>query len=122
MDAAYWLSHYGSEVVVLDESAPWASGPLSDSSNGLSPVTFDKLQAMRKGGKVQFVSERASSITATEVVTKSRRIELEHPAFDATGFDMRQAPPSLWCPRGPPREQRSLHGSSSSLPSGCTAS
>ena len=38
-----------------------------------------------------FIAERASSITADEVRTKSHTIVLTNPAIDATGFDMKQS-------------------------------
>ena len=38
-----------------------------------------------------FIAERATSIAADEVRTKSHTFVLEHPAIDATGFDMRQS-------------------------------
>ena len=55
---------------------------------GLSPYTFERLHALRATGKVTFIAERAVSITATEVKTKSHTLKLAHPAIDATGFDI----------------------------------
>ena len=73
---------------MLDKSAPWAQR-VHDSSYGLSPASLDKVRAMQASNKVKFVAENADNITSTEVVTKSHHFKLEHPAFDATGFDMR---------------------------------
>ena len=42
-------------------------------------------------GKAKFIAERAISITAEDVRTKSHAFVLEHPAIDCTGFDMTQS-------------------------------
>ena len=42
-------------------------------------------------GKAKFIAERAISITAEDVRTKSHTFVLEHPAIDCTGFDMAQS-------------------------------
>eukprot|EP00041_Stephanoeca_diplocostata_P007777 m.112109 g.112109 ORF g.112109 m.112109 type:complete len:379 (-) comp17030_c0_seq2:60-1196(-) len=90
MDAAYQLSQLGSRVTVLDESSPW-SKRVSDSSLGLSPATLDRLRVMKASGKVTFIAERALTVTATEVQTATQTIPLEHPAINATGFDVRRS-------------------------------
>lgn len=90
MDAAYHLVKYGSEVTVLDENSTWTQR-VSDSSYGLSPHTLGRVREMQASGKATFIAERASSITADEVRTKSHTIVLTNPAIDATGFDMKQS-------------------------------
>lgn len=87
MDVAHFLVGLGDEVTVIDPSAPWGRRE-SDSSYGLSPYTFDRVVELKASGKVTFVDERAETITATTVTTKSHTIEVAHPAIDATGFDI----------------------------------
>ncbi|MEM9123998.1 MAG: NAD(P)-binding domain-containing protein, partial [Pseudomonadota bacterium] len=89
METAYHLVRNGSTVTVLDPSAPWAER-VSDSSYGLSPFTFARVRYLEKSGKADFVSAFAKDITKTEVRTKDRIFKLEHPAIDATGFDIQQ--------------------------------
>ena len=90
METAFNLVMAGSSVTVLDASQPWAER-VSDSSYGLSPYTFGRVRLLQESGKAEFISERAEHISETEVRTKSRTIQLEHPAIDATGFDTEQS-------------------------------
>lgn len=77
-------------MTILDASSPWAKR-VSDSSYGLSPATLDHLKEIQRSGRATFLAERASEITATSVTTPKRTIELQHPAIDATGFDIKQS-------------------------------
>ncbi|MEM8971594.1 MAG: NAD(P)/FAD-dependent oxidoreductase [Pseudomonadota bacterium] len=90
MEAAYNLVRYGSSVSVLDPSAPW-DARVSDSSYGLSPFTFARVRALKKSGKAEFIPEIAERITENQVRTESRVFDLEHPAIDATGFNIGQS-------------------------------
>ncbi|MEL7042399.1 MAG: NAD(P)-binding domain-containing protein [Pseudomonadota bacterium] len=90
METAYHLVKNGSSVSIIDPTAPWAAR-VSDSSYGLSPYTFGRVRQLKKSGKAEFIAEQAESISAHEVRTQSRVIELEQPAIDATGFDMSQS-------------------------------
>eukprot|EP00038_Savillea_parva_P006869 m.166437 g.166437 ORF g.166437 m.166437 type:complete len:432 (-) comp12689_c0_seq1:119-1414(-) len=90
MDAAHNLIKNGSQVTILDASAPW-SKRVSDSSYGLSPRTLDHLKEIQQSGMATFIPESATEITATTVITPNRVIPLDHPAIDATGFDLKQS-------------------------------
>ncbi|MEM9168041.1 MAG: NAD(P)-binding domain-containing protein [Pseudomonadota bacterium] len=90
METAYNLVKYGSTVSVIDPAAPWAKR-VSDSSYGLSPFTFARVRSLQKGGQAEFFAEFAEHIGETEVRTNNRVFNLEHPAIDATGFDIRQS-------------------------------
>lgn len=87
VDITHFLVGLGDTVTILDASAPWNSRE-SDSSLGLSPYTFDRLNAFKATGKVTLIAERAESITATEVKTKTHTFKLTSPAIDATGYDI----------------------------------
>ena len=87
METAYHLVKNGSSVSILDPSEQWADR-VSDSSYGLSPYTFARVRYLQKSGKAEFIAEQASHISEQEVRTKSRVFRLEHPAIDATGFDI----------------------------------
>ena len=89
MEAAYNLIRNGSSVSVIDPSAPWDRW-FSDSSYGLSPYTFARVRYMEKSGNIEFVPERAEEITENKVRTESSVFDLQHPAIDTTGFDIRQ--------------------------------
>ncbi|MEM8834105.1 MAG: NAD(P)/FAD-dependent oxidoreductase [Pseudomonadota bacterium] len=88
MEAAYNLVRNGSTVSVIDPSAPWADEYVSDSSYGLSPYTFDRVRVLKKTGMAEFITEYANDITKDEVHTDSKVFKLDHPAIDATGFDI----------------------------------
>lgn len=90
METAYNLVKNGSTVSILDPTAPWAER-VSDSSYGLSPYTFARVRFLQKSGKAEFIPELATQITEHEVRTKNRTFTLEHPAIDATGFDIEQS-------------------------------
>jgi len=90
MDVALNLIRNGSQVTILDESAPW-SKRVSDSSYGLSPRTLDHLKEIQRSGKATFLAERATEITERTVTTPNRTIALTHRAIDATGFDIQQS-------------------------------
>lgn len=90
MDAALNLIRCGSEVTILDERSPWAQR-VSDSSYGLSPATLDNLREIQKSGRATFVAERATEISDKIVTTATRTWNLEHPAIDCTGFDIKQS-------------------------------
>ncbi len=90
METAYNLVKNGSTVSVIDPSAPWAKR-VSDSSYGLSPFTFSRVRSLQKSGEAEFFPEFAEDISEKEVRTKSRTFRLEHPAIDATGFDIKQS-------------------------------
>jgi thioredoxin reductase len=90
IEAAYNLVKNGSMVSVIDPSAPWAE-QVSDSSYGLSPYTFDRLRLFEDSGKVEFIAEPAEEITKNIVRTKSHVFNLEHPAINATGFDVEKS-------------------------------
>jgi hypothetical protein len=64
---------------------------VSDSSYGLSPATLDHLKEIQRSGRATFLAERATEITLTTVTTQNRTISLQHPAIDATGFDVTQS-------------------------------
>ena len=91
IEAAFNLVKKGSSVTVIDPAAPWADELVSDSSYGLSPYTFDRLRLLNKTGKVEFISEAVCEINEKYIRTKNREIHLEHPAIDATGFDIEQS-------------------------------
>ncbi|MEM1132822.1 MAG: NAD(P)-binding domain-containing protein [Pseudomonadota bacterium] len=90
METAYNLVKNGSTVSVVDPSAPWATR-VSDSSYGLSPFTFSRVRFLEKSEKAEFIPEAAEEITDKTVRTQSRVLNLEHPAIDATGFDIQQS-------------------------------
>lgn len=90
IETAYNLVRNGSSVSIIDPSEPWAQR-VSDSSYGLSPYTFARVRFLQRSGKAEFISEHAKAITENEVRTKSRVFNLEHPAIDATGFDIQQS-------------------------------
>ncbi|MEM7775310.1 MAG: NAD(P)-binding domain-containing protein [Pseudomonadota bacterium] len=90
METAYNLVRNGSTVSVIDPSEPWAKR-VSDSSYGLSPYTFARVRYLKKSGKAEFLSEFAEHITENEIRTKNRVFNLQHPAIDATGFDIAQS-------------------------------
>ncbi|MEL6686294.1 MAG: NAD(P)/FAD-dependent oxidoreductase [Pseudomonadota bacterium] len=87
METAYQLVSNGSSVSIVDPTAPWAQR-VSDSSYGLSPYTFARVRYLKRSGKAEFIAERAEQISDSRVVTESRVFNLEHPAIDATGFDI----------------------------------
>ncbi|MEO1305800.1 MAG: NAD(P)/FAD-dependent oxidoreductase [Pseudomonadota bacterium] len=87
METAYHLVKNGSSVSVIDPSAQWADR-VSDSSYGLSPYTFARVRYLKKSGKAEFIAEQAEHISEHEVRTQNRVFELDHPAIDATGFDI----------------------------------
>lgn len=89
IEAAYHLVKNGSHVTVIDPTSPWKER-LTDSSYGLSPYTFDRVRFLLSSGKAELVSETATTITADHVITDTQTFQLEHPAIDATGFDMSQ--------------------------------
>ncbi|MEM6899583.1 MAG: NAD(P)-binding domain-containing protein [Pseudomonadota bacterium] len=89
IEAAYNLVEAGSTVSVLDASAPW-SQRVSDSSYGLSPFTFSRVRHLEETGRAAFIPEAAVHIGEDEVRTANQVFELEHPALDATGFDIAQ--------------------------------
>lgn len=66
IDITHFLVGLGDTVTILDANAPWNSRE-SDSSLGLSPYTFDRLHELQASGKVQFIAERAESITLAQV-------------------------------------------------------
>ena len=90
MEAAFNLVHNGSSVTVIDPSAPWAER-VSDSSYGLSPYTFARVRYLQKSGKAEFIAEHAKEITEDKLYTENRVLDLEHPAIDATGFDIQKS-------------------------------
>ena len=49
---------------------------------------MDMMQIMRSG-RATLLAENATEITKTTVTTASQTIALEHPAIDATGFDIK---------------------------------
>ena len=55
-----------------------------------SRLVVAALQIMRSG-RATLLAEEATEITATTVTTGSRTIALEHPAIDATGFDIKRS-------------------------------
>ncbi len=87
IETAYNLVKNGSSVSIIDPTEPWAH-EVSDSSYGLSPYTFARVRYLQKSGKAEFISEFAETISETEVRTRYRTINLEHPPIDATGFDI----------------------------------
>ncbi len=87
IEAAYNLAENGSTATVIDPDAPWAYR-VSDSSYGLSPYTFDRLRRLKGTGKVKFIAEFAEEIGKKQVRTESSVLDLEHPAINATGFDI----------------------------------
>ncbi|MEM6415307.1 MAG: NAD(P)/FAD-dependent oxidoreductase [Pseudomonadota bacterium] len=89
METAYNLVKRDSSVTVIDPSAPWATR-VSDSSYGLSPYTFSRVRSLQKSGKAEFLPDFAEHIGETEVRTENRVLKLDHPAIDATGFDIKQ--------------------------------
>ncbi|MEM8987074.1 MAG: NAD(P)-binding domain-containing protein [Pseudomonadota bacterium] len=90
METAYNLVKNGSSVSIIDPTEPWAR-KVSDSSYGLSPFTFARVRALQKSGRAEFISEYAETISKHEVRTQSRTFKLEHPALNATGFDIEQS-------------------------------
>lgn len=90
METAYHLVKNGSHVSVIDPSEPW-NRRVSDSSYGLSPFTFMRVRSLEKSGRVEFIPELAEVITENEVITKNHKFKLEHPAIDATGFDIKKS-------------------------------
>lgn len=90
METAYNLVKSGSTVSVIDPAAPWAKR-VSDSSYGLSPFTFARVRSLQKSGKAEFLPEIAEYIREDEVRTENRVFKLEHPAINATGFDIEQS-------------------------------
>ncbi len=90
MDAAYHLAKRGCTVSVIDPNAPWEVH-VSDSSCGLSPYTFDRVRYLKKSGKVEFIAETTQNITKMRLQTQSRVLNLEHPAIDATGYNVQQS-------------------------------
>ncbi len=87
VEAAYNLANNGSTVSVIDHDKPWAD-QISDSSYGLSPYTFDRLRSLKGSKKVELIEDYVEEITTETVTTKKRVFKLEHPAIDATGFDI----------------------------------
>ncbi|MEO1406631.1 MAG: NAD(P)-binding domain-containing protein, partial [Pseudomonadota bacterium] len=114
MEAAYNLVKHGSTVSILDPSQPWAQR-VSDSSYGLSPFTFSRVRFLIESKRAAFVPEAALHISEREVRTENEVFELEHPAIDATGFDIAQglAGDLFDCTRGYPhltdRDESTLH-------------
>ncbi|MEM7462304.1 MAG: NAD(P)-binding domain-containing protein [Pseudomonadota bacterium] len=89
METAYNLVKQGSTVSIIDPNALWQTR-VSDSSYGLSPYTFSRVRYLKKSGKCEFIAEAAEYISENEVRTQNRKFELDHPAIDATGFDIAQ--------------------------------
>ncbi|MEM1105152.1 MAG: NAD(P)/FAD-dependent oxidoreductase [Pseudomonadota bacterium] len=114
MEAAFNLVDQGSSVTVLDPAQPWAER-VSDSSYGLSPFTFGRVRALQASGRAQFIAEAAQEIGPRHVRTQNQVFELDHPAVDATGFDIAQglAGDLFDCTRGYPhltdRDESTLH-------------
>ena len=90
VEAAFNLAKNGSTVSVIDHDKPWAD-QVSDSSYGLSPFTFDRLRSLKGSKKIELIEDFVEEITEKTVTTKKRVFNLEYPAIDATGFDIKQS-------------------------------
>ncbi|MEM1150395.1 MAG: NAD(P)/FAD-dependent oxidoreductase [Pseudomonadota bacterium] len=114
METAYNLVKGGSTVTVLDPTEPWAQR-VSDSSYGLSPFTFSRVRFLQESQRATFIPEAAVHIGERQVKTQNQVFDLEHPAIDATGFDISQglAGDLFDCTQGYPRltdrDESTLH-------------